>query len=47
MKTLFLALLAILSFNLMGCATTNPQKETVKPEKWQQEMEIIQPRGER
>jgi starvation-inducible outer membrane lipoprotein len=45
MKTLFLALVAIIAFNLMGCATTPPQKESAKPDKWQQEMGVIQPRG--
>ena len=47
MKAFFLILLATITFNIISCATTPPQDETAKPEKWQQEMEVIQPRGMR
>jgi outer membrane biogenesis lipoprotein LolB len=57
MKTLFLALLAIVALNLTGCATTSTQEESLKQPTstqeeglkqppWQQEMDIIQPRGD-
>ena len=45
MKTLLLVLLTIIALNFMGCATADSQKEPARPEKWQKEMEVIQPRG--
>jgi hypothetical protein len=45
MRAFFLALLAIIAFNIIGCATTPPQEETANQEKWQQEMDVILPRG--
>ncbi len=45
MKAVFLALLMTIALNLIGCATTPPQEETAKPDNWQQQMDVILPRG--
>jgi outer membrane biogenesis lipoprotein LolB len=44
MRTLFLSLLVIVALNLIGCATTSTQAESLKQPKWQQQMSITQPR---
>ncbi|MFZ5449744.1 MAG: hypothetical protein ACOZFS_14025 [Thermodesulfobacteriota bacterium] len=48
MKTLFLAFLVMLIFNVIGCATTAatpPKEETADQLKWQEQMDVILPRG--
>ncbi|MFA4902898.1 MAG: hypothetical protein WC600_09145 [Desulfobaccales bacterium] len=45
MKAFFLALLVTIAFTIISCATTPPQEETANQQKWQQEMEVILPRG--
>ncbi len=46
MKNLFYGILIVIIANLLAGCATNPPKEESKdnPYKWQEEMEVIQPR---